>query len=188
MAFATKTVFPICFHNRKGLDVPDAPFIVFANHTSMLDPPVIAYACRRYEIHFLGKRELTRNSIARYVLTRIHMITVARNASDIAAMRLSSEVLKRGKVLGVFPEGTRRPPGELMQKVETGLGLIALRAGVPMVPVYIHGKIRAFRLTHVYVGDPVTPDMLRKGGSDSAALNGLIARTILEMRDSAKNF
>ncbi len=185
MAIATRTLFPIRFHHRERLDAQTAPFIVFANHTSMLDPPVIGYACRRYEIRFIGKKELEKNQIARYFLRKIHMIAVARNASDIVAFRASSSVLKSGHVLGVFPEGTRRKPGELMQDLETGLPLLALRHHVPLVPVYIHGRIRAFRLTHVYVGTPLSPEMLSQSGSSARDHNSFLAQSILHMKEEA---
>ena len=177
--------FPVKYHNPDNIKQPDAPFMLVSNHTSMLDPPVIGYACRRYEIRFIGKKELEKNQIARYFLRKIHMIAVARNASDIVAFRASSSVLKSGHVLGVFPEGTRRKPGELMQDLETGLPLLALRHHVPLVPVYIHGRIRAFRLTHVYVGTPLSPEMLSQSGSSARDHNSFLAQSILHMKEEA---
>ena len=117
----------------------DAPYIVIANHTSFADPIIAAMLIRRYEVNFLGKIELAKAPVVGKLLMHLHMIPVDRHHSDMEAMRACLRVTKAGGVLGIFPEGTRHKEG-IMEHVESGVALIALRSGVPMIPLYIGGK------------------------------------------------
>ncbi len=63
----------------------------------------------------------------------LHMIPVDRHHSDMEAMRACLRVTKAGGVLGIFPEGTRHKEG-IMEHIESGVALIALRSGVPLIP------------------------------------------------------
>ena len=80
-----------------------------------------------------------------------------------------------GGVLGIFPEGTRHKEG-IMEHVESGVALIALRSGVPMIPLYIGGKPRLFRRLDVRVGDPIAMDDLRERGVNRDTCEELLAR------------
>ena len=80
-----------------------------------------------------------------------------------------------GGVLGIFPEGTRHKEG-IMEHVESGVALIALRSGVPMIPLYIGGKPRLFRRLDVRVGDPIAMDDLRARGVNRDTCEELLAR------------
>ena len=80
-----------------------------------------------------------------------------------------------GGVLGIFPEGTRHKEG-IMEHVESGVALIALRSGVPMIPLYIGGKPRLFRRLDVRVGDPIVMDDLRERGVNRDTCEELLAR------------
>lgn len=176
-------LYPVRAHDTHRLNA-DAPFIIVANHGSMLDPLAIAVYCSRHEIRYLGKKELTRNPIVRWFVSHLHMITLDRHMTDIAAMRAALAVLKQGRVVGIFPEGTRRKPDEQMQRLETGVSLLALRAAVPIVPVYIKGKFRPFGKVDLYVGDAIAYDDLLVQGITRVTCDALterIAKTILSL-------
>lgn len=182
-------IYPICYHDRQRIDSADAPCIVMANHTSMLDPIFIALAIRRYEVHFLGKRELGVNALLKFFLQKLHTIFVSRHMTDMAAMRACNEALRKNKILGLFPEGTRVPPEELMQNVESGLSIIALRNRVPVMPVYIHGRVRPFHATHVYFLPSLDYKhlMARGVGKDVCdELTQLLISTLIQARQSAQ--
>lgn len=168
-------IYPVRAHGRERLD-RDAPFIIVSNHSSMLDPLAIAVKCPKHEIRFLGKKELTRNAAVRWLVRHLHMITLDRHMTDMAAMRAALQVLKDGHVLGIFPEGTRRKPEQAMQALESGVSLIALRARVPLIPVYLKGRFRPFRVMHLYVGEPIAYDDLLAGGINRASCDALTGR------------
>lgn len=178
--------FPVTYHFLDRFSM-QAPYILMANHKSLLDPFVIAYPCKQYEIRFLGKKELSQGKLAGWVMRHMHMIPVDRHHSDLQAMRQCTKALREGHVLGIFPEGTRHLP-DLMSEVETGTAVLALRANVPLLPVYINGKLRLFHRTHVYVGQPMDISDLSAQGFDSQAVQQLTQRirdTFLQMRADA---
>ncbi len=150
-----------CVHPEK-LEAMDAPYILISNHQSMMDPVLLAVHLRRYEIRFLGKRELTRFAPLRWVVTKLHMIPVSRHQSDIGALRASLDTLKAGNVLALFPEGRRFLEGTPMAHIESGFLVMALRSRAPLLPVYIHGIPRPFRPVELWVGDPISFETLRQ--------------------------
>lgn len=169
---------PVKYHHLEYINSADAPFMLVANHSSMFDPPVLALAVKRYEIHFLGKQELNVNPILRYIFKKLHMISVVRHATDMSAMRASNNVLKSGHVLGIFPEGTRNTPENFMKGVESGLSMLVLRNQVPLMPAYIHGRIRFFHLNHVYFLPPIAYDDLLQKSIGKDAINELTRRYV----------
>ena len=182
-----RTIAPVRFHDTEALNRLDAPYIIIGNHRSAIDPFALAVPTKRYEIRFVGKRELTGNKIVEWAVKQLHMIPVSRHATDMGAMRACMQVLREHRVLGIFPEGTRHVK-ELMETVESGAAMIALRARVPILPVYIDGRIRPFRKTHVYVGKPMEIDDLLEAGVDSDTVRQLCERirdTFYAMRDDA---
>ena len=130
---------------------------------------------KRYEIRFIGKRELAHGRLKSWLFSGLHMILVSRHATDMAAMRQCMHTLKDGHILGIFPEGTRHQP-EMMQEVESGTAIIALRARVPLLPVYIDGKIRPFHITHIYYGKPMELDDLYAQGVNNDTAHQLCQR------------
>lgn len=171
-------LFPVRYHNKEHLVQAQAPFILVSNHTSMLDPLVLAIASKRYHIHFLGKTELNAGGFLSLIFKNLHMISVSRHATDMAAIRACNEVLKSGNVLGLFPEGTRNKPENFLQGVESGLGMIALRNRVPVIPAYIHERVRFFRRTHVYFLPPIPYEDLISQGMGKDTVEAMTKRFI----------
>lgn len=158
--------YPCRLINPEKLEAMDAPYLLIANHQSMMDPVLLAIHLKRYEIRFMGKRELTRCAPLAWIVRKLHMIPVSRHQSDIAALRASLDTLRAGNVLGVFPEGTRFRDGEPLAHIESGFLVLALRSQVPILPVYVHGVPRPFRRVSLLVGDPISFETLRRENSD----------------------
>lgn len=181
-----KVLFPVRYHGKERFQL-EAPYILISNHKSWMDPMIVAQPCR-YEIRFVGKKELNVNPAVTRLLDSLHMITVDRHNTDLAAMRKCTRALREGRVLGIFPEGTRHLP-DLMSEVETGTAVLALRANVPLLPVYIPRKLSFLRLTHVYVGEPMDISDLAAQGMDAAVVEQLTQRirgTFLRMREETR--
>ena len=173
--FLFHTIFPLRFHNAQIVEEMQPPYIIMANHRSFADPMALAIKVKRYEIRFIGKRELAHGRLKSWLFSGLHMILVSRHATDMAAMRQCMQTLKEGHILGIFPEGTRHQP-EMMQEVESGTAIIALRARVPLLPVYIGGKIRPFHITHIYYGKPMELDDLYAQGVNNDTAHQLCQR------------
>ena len=178
----TALFFPTRLINREHADLA-APFILVSNHQSMMDPLLLAAKLKHHEIHFIGKRELTHFKPLKWVVEKLHMVAVSRNASDLAAMRAATNVVREGHVLGIFPEGTRCH-GVPMAKIESGTSMIALRTKVPLLPVYISPRPRIFRRLTMVVGAPIPYEDLLTVPVDKAtsdALTQRIQQTYLEL-------
>ena len=158
--YPTRAIHP------ERLNQMDAPYILISNHQSMMDPLLLAIYLKRYEIHFMGKRELTKFGPLGWVVEHLHMIPVSRHQSDMGAMRASLDALKKGEVLGMFPEGTRFRDLMPMAHIESGFIILALRSRVPLLPVYFHGIPRPFRRVDMVVGEPISFDALSQDGED----------------------
>jgi len=173
-ALLFKTFLPVCYHNRERINI-DPPFIVISNHNSMMDPVLMGVAVKKHQVRFIGKKELWKHKIIAAIFDSMNMIPVDRHNSDMEAMRACMRVTREGGILGIFPEGTRHHEG-LMTEMESGIGLIALRSRVPLIPVYIAGKVGLFRLLHVYIGEPIPTEDLREQGVNRETCELLMKR------------
>lgn len=179
-------IFPMRFHDRARVDALNAPYIIIGNHKSFMDPIAVALGVRHDEIHFVGKKELGKYKPVDWLFNKLHAIMIGRGETDMAAMRKCMQTLKDGHVLGIFPEGTRHQK-EMMEHVESGAALIALRSKVPVIPVYIHGKIRPFHVNHIYFGEVMDLSDLYQEGINSESVKTLCDRihdTFYAMRDA----
>ena len=187
--FLFKTVMPVTYHHLERVQL-DAPYILVGNHSHMFDPMLIGYPVFRYAVRFLGKKELMNNAILKAICERVGMIPVDRHNMDMGAIRTSLKTLKEGHVLGIFPEGTRHKEG-VMQDMESGAAMIALRSGCKMLPAYISSKPALFKRTHVYFGDPIrVTEIAAKGiNKDSCEeLSRRIAQAYRELVSEHKQY
>ena len=172
--FLFKTVLPVKYHHVERVQM-DAPYMLLGNHNHMFDPMLVAVPVYRYHVRFLGKKELMNNSIVKWLVEQLLMIPVDRHNMDMSAIRNCLKALKEGHVLGIFPEGTRHKEG-VMQDMESGVAMLALRAGVRMLPAYITGKPALFKTVHVYYGDPISVKDIAGRGINKEACDAVMAR------------
>lgn len=111
--------------------------IVVSNHVSNADPPILGAALTRRRIVFMAKSELFRGPVA-FIARLFGAFPIRRFEADLPAMLHAERVLRRGGVLGMFPEGTRSKTGYLGQP-HPGTALIALRTGAAVLPCAIVG-------------------------------------------------
>ena len=168
------TVYPVTLHDKERLRLT-GPCILIANHLSGLDPVCVAHAVSGEEVTYLGKKELMQGRFSGWLMRSLHVIPVDRHNFDMAAMRACMQALKEGRVLGIFPEGTRYKKGN-MEELEAGVAILALRSNVPVVPVYIHGKLKPFRRVHCYADPPIPMDDLRQMGVGRDSSDELLKR------------
>ena len=112
--------------------------IIASNHVAYVDPPFLGAVAPR-ELFYLAKAELFSNALFGWLLDKCNTIPIARGAFDRRAIRRAVKLLKDGKALLLFPEGTRSRSGRFLEP-KLGVGKIALEAGVPIVPAYIHNS------------------------------------------------
>ena len=115
-------------------NIPDGGYIAASNHPSNLDALFVALAIRR-RIRFMGKSELFDGRWG-WLLNRLGAFPVQRGVWDVDAFETAATVLKRGRVMSIFPEGGVHA-GRVPAK--SGVGHIAHLAGAAVLPVYLDG-------------------------------------------------
>lgn len=115
------------------------PVIVVSNHLNNADPPLVAAAVWPREISFMAKEELFRDPVSRFFVCAFGAFPVSRGKFDREAFRKAGEVLEKGMLLGLFPEGSRSKTGGL-QAAMPGPALIARHFKRPILPVAIYGS------------------------------------------------
>ena len=129
--------------------------IYACNHRSNMDPIALAFASRT-KLRFLAKKELLQSRFAKFVLLKwFKVIPVDRQVADINAVKQSIAVLKKGKCLGVFPEGTRKNITESDHlALKNGTCMFAIKTQTPIIPTYIARTPRFFKKNAVIFGEP----------------------------------
>lgn len=133
--------------------------ILMSNHISAYDPPLLAAIFPR-PVRFMAKKELFENPIMRFILFLAGSFPVDRSKNDITAVKNALSVIKNGGVLGIFPEGTRRPEGKLAAP-KSGSVMLAIKGGAPIVPVGIKNIKKEGRIT-INIGPAFEMDQFPK--------------------------
>jgi cytidylate kinase len=116
--------------------------ILAPNHRSLIDHFVVASLTRR-QVWFMGKAELFENKHAARFLTALGAFPVKRGKPDRASLQRCLDLLADGQLVGIYPEGTRRPDSRF-EDVEEGFAYIAVRSGAPIVPIGLSGTEAVF--------------------------------------------
>jgi len=112
-------------------------FILACNHQSNLDPVLVGLNIRRI-VHYMAKDSLFKNPIIGFILRGCGAFSLKRGRIDSKALKEALSYLENGAPLLIFPQGTRRKSAE-ERKVNPGLGFLAVKSGVPVVPVRLIG-------------------------------------------------
>jgi len=119
---------------------PAGGLIVASNHISFWDPPMVGAAVPR-EVHYLAKEELFHTPVLGPLIRSLNAIPIRRGMADLSGMARAMGVLEGGGALLMFPEGSRMRDGEL-HPARPGVGMMAVHAGVPIVPCCVNGSDR----------------------------------------------
>ena len=130
----------------------DGAFLLCANHIHALDPVIVAVFSPR-RLHFMGKKELFKRPAVRVFFQSLGAFPVDRGATDMQAYRKTMELLKNGKGLLIFSQGTRMKDFE---NAKSGVAVFALKSGAPIVPVGIRGSYRFMSKIHIHIGEPIS--------------------------------
>jgi 1-acyl-sn-glycerol-3-phosphate acyltransferase len=142
--------------------------IVVSNHLSNADPPILASGIARRRIRFMAKIELFKYPFG--IVPRLYgAFPVRRFEADMGALMNAERMLKRGEVIGMFPEGTRSKTGKI-GKPHQGTAIIALRSGATLLPCAIYGTQRLgnplnvlrYLKMGVNIGDPIQVEQVKR--------------------------
>jgi 1-acyl-sn-glycerol-3-phosphate acyltransferase len=183
VAGGTSAVYRMRIRHRDRLPAQGG-YVLAPSHRSMMDIPFAAWLSRR-PLRYMGKASLFRIPVIGSFFRSLGGFAVARDGTDRKALRDSIAMLQAGDVLLVYPEGTRQH-GPKIQPLQPGAAYLALRAGVPIVPVGIAGteeilrghggKVPRFGRAAVFVGEPIAVPPRMSGVVPREQVDALTAR------------
>lgn len=177
VGFFFRLVYPLKIVGREH--IPEGAALVCGNHSSYADPVMAAIAFTgRHPLHFMAKADLFQKPFLHWVLKKAEAFPVERGKADVAAIRTAMKYLKNGEKVMLFPQGKRVREHE-MADAKTGAAMIAIRTGVPIVPMYIVEKRRIFRKNLLVIGKAYCPEVgSRKATAEEyrAVADDLLAR------------
>lgn len=129
--------------------------IVAANHKSNLDPIFLASAIDTRDVAGVAKKELFDFKPLGFILKGVNAIPINRENPDVSTIKNILGAIKKGYVLGIFPEGTRtKEPG--FSPAKPGLAMFAVKGRALVVPVSIITDYRIFNRVTVYIDKPIS--------------------------------
>lgn len=131
----------------------EGAYIMCANHQSNWDGPILASFTKR-KMYIMAKEELFKTNFLKWLLKKLLVFPVKRGKMDLNSMKYSLNVLKNEEILMLFPEGTRKGIAK-NGKSQNGAAFMALRTGVPVIPVAIIGKMKPFHKVIIHYGKPL---------------------------------
>ena len=180
---------------RVGFDrLPDdGPAILCPNHVSFLDSAFLMLTLTR-NISFVGKAEYMDSWTTKFLFPALGMIPIDRSGGDksSAALDAAADVLDRGELFGIFPEGTRSRDGRL-GKGRTGAARLAMSVGCPIFPVGITGTAdiqppdaklpKLGRSCRIEIGRPIKPQRYAGRGPEHLGWRSMIDEVMFEVRE-----
>ncbi len=170
------------FHRHRRVDVMniprEGPVLLIANHQSFYDPPAIGCGIRHRHSDYLARASLFKFKPFGWLIGQLNSTPIKQGSGDTGAMKATIEKMKNGRLMLVFPEGSRSLDGE-MQPFQRGVAVLLKRAHCQVVPVGISGAYRAWprgqRVPRLFLdkivvcyGDPIPSDELMSAGTDEA--------------------
>ena len=168
--------------------------VVASNHVAAIDPPVLGSSISR-QLFFMAKKELFDVFILGRLISNLNSIPVKRGVFDRNALEMSENALKDGFGLILFPEGTRSKTGELGPG-KPGMGMLARKAEVPIMPVYIKNSKIFHKLwftskrLEVWFGEPISKEWVVNQPNDKTGYRAIVAELmdrIGALKNTAEN-
>jgi 1-acyl-sn-glycerol-3-phosphate acyltransferase len=152
---------------------PTGGILLATNHMSRMDIPALFITPNRPEMTALVTTKYLKHPLLRWFIVTARGIWLDRDTADFSAFRQAAKALKDGKAIGIAPEGTRSTTATLLEG-KPGTALLALRTGVPVIPVAITGtedsvprllKLQRPKITVEY-GAPIYPPKLDRANRE----------------------
>ena len=158
-------------------NIPDEGCIIICNHTSFADVLVLEVAQER-QVFFMGKKELFKIPGLKQLISGLGAFPVNRGGADIGSIKRTISEIQSGRMVGIFPQGTRLPKVDpRTTEVKGGVAMIAVRAGCKIVPAFIDnadGQTKVFRNNHVKFGPPITAEELEASVENRRDYQGMM--------------
>lgn len=159
--------------------------ILAANHNTFSDTFLVGVAVWYRRMFFLAAEVVMRSKLRNWLLRGVGAIRIDRNIADIDAIRKSVELLKEGHLLAIFPQGGITESDDI-QTLKSGVVLIALQAGVPIVPMYIRPAKHWYSRREMVIGEALDPQtLIQKKFPSTADIDRICQKLMEEMNRCA---
>lgn len=149
-----KIIFPTKVYGKEKYF--DGKSIVCVNHFSSMDSVVLASKLIWGECRCVAKEELFDSKISAWFLTKCGAISIRRGESDISAYKRILGVLREGKQLIIFPEGTRNKLSNTeLLPFQSGTASFAMKSNAPIIPVVYYRHLKPFKKNYMLIGDTI---------------------------------
>lgn len=188
VSFVFHIVYKITIVGKENIPQMNGGFIIASNHVSNLDPPMVGIVFKG-KYAFMAKEELFQKSrIFAWLITKLGAFPVKRGSKDLSVIDKALESLDNGKIFVIFPEGTRSKTGEL-GRAKSGVAITAVRAGAPVVPVFIkYGKKKFRRNVCISIGEMMSAGNFNADATDKheiRRISEMIMGSIAELKANA---
>ncbi|MCM1043763.1 MAG: 1-acyl-sn-glycerol-3-phosphate acyltransferase [Corallococcus sp.] len=153
LRYLVRPFYPTKIYGQKKLE--QKQLILVGNHISAWDP-VLLYAWTKTHVSFMYKAEFQQNKFLRWAFDGLEFIPVNRGEVDISATKTAMRLLKRNRILGLFPEGSRNPNIDCLLPLKTGTALFAIKTKSPLRAFYVWDKAKIFRKSYYIIGEEFT--------------------------------
>lgn len=164
-------------------------YVLAPIHRSYIDTPIAACVTTR-RLMFMGKQEMWKYPALGWLFSALGAFPVNRGTADREALKRCITVLERGEPLVLFPEGERKD-GPVVQPLFDGAAYVAIRAGVPIIPVGIGGSAKVMprhakfvypRKVRVLIGEPITAEVGASGRASRSEITRVTAQLHTELQ------
>jgi 1-acyl-sn-glycerol-3-phosphate acyltransferase len=172
-----RLLWRVHFANRPPAEMASGAVLV-ANHRSSVDPFFVQLAAGR-RVHWMVAREYCENAVIGPLLKALQVIPTNRSGMDTGATKQAIRLAKEGRLVGMFPEGRlNHTANDPLVSIRPGAALVAMRAGVPMIPLYILGSpyrrevwspVTMPARVRITFGQPIDPQRFPAQNAPSAA-------------------
>ena len=160
--------------------IPDSAAMICSNHSSMVDPFLIAFAFGiNTQVHVIAKSEIFRIPVISQALQLMGMISVDRGVLDAASVKSTLSYLKNGEKVVIFPEGTRVSEDDSIA-AKAGAVKLVERTGVPVIPLFVPRKKPLFSKLAIVIGEPyfIEKQSEKRSASDYSLLSDVLMERI----------
>ena len=149
-----------CFHTFRRVkfinyeNLPKDEAVIFiSNHQGLIDPFLVGFKYP-HMIHWMAKKQLFKHKFIAHFITSLGAYPVDRDGSQVGATKTTIGLLKEGKQVGIFPQGTRAKKDKPVPKAKPGFVRYAAETDTIVQPVHIYGKNHIFGKLFVVFGEP----------------------------------
>lgn len=144
--------YPFKVFGKENL-IQDGNVVVICNHLCKVDVPFVGYLFKG-KTYYLAKKEWFDKKWRAWLFTQLGGIPLDREKVDLVSTKKALAVLKSGKRLCIFPEGTRNRTGTDIMPLHGGAAMFAFKTKAKIIPINIHHKAKFLGKNYVYVGKP----------------------------------